>query len=183
MSDSIARKLPAANTILNPPGWPQPKGYANGVKARGEMVFVGGMIGWDTNGVLPKGFVAQTKQLLENIVAVLKEGGAGPEHVVRMTWYVTDIEQYRNSPARTRQGLSRGDGPQFRGDGAGAGDVAGREGRAAGDRDHGGDPGLTFRRPRESGDPGPIAPVDSDSRFRGNERSWQRPTCRSISLP
>jgi enamine deaminase RidA (YjgF/YER057c/UK114 family) len=96
VSDNVARKLPAGNTILNPAGWPQPKGYANGVKARGEMVFVGGMIGWDTNGVLPKGFVAQTKQLLENIVAVLKEGGAGPEHVVRMTWYVTDIEQYRN---------------------------------------------------------------------------------------
>jgi len=97
VSDSTARKLPVSNTTLNPPGWPQPRGYANGVKARGEMVFVGGMIGWDTNGVLPKGFVAQTKQLLENIVAVLKEGGAGPEHVVRMTWYVTDIEQYRNS--------------------------------------------------------------------------------------
>ena len=97
MSDSSARKLPVSNTTLNPPGWPQPRGYANGVKARGEMVFVGGMIGWDTNGVLPKGFVAQTKQLLENIVAVLKEGGAGPEHVVRMTWYVTDIGQYRNS--------------------------------------------------------------------------------------
>ena len=97
MSDSCARKLPVSNTTLNPPGWPQPRGYANGVKARGEMVFVGGMIGWDTNGVLPKGFVAQTKQLLENIVAVLKEGGAGPEHVVRMTWYVTDIGQYRNS--------------------------------------------------------------------------------------
>jgi enamine deaminase RidA (YjgF/YER057c/UK114 family) len=88
--------LPASNTVLNPAGWPQPRGYANGIKARGEMVFVGGMIGWDTKGVLPKGFVAQTRQLLENIVAVLKEGGAGPAHVVRMTWYVTDIEQYRN---------------------------------------------------------------------------------------
>ena len=96
MSDVTARKLPASNTVLNPAGWPQPRGYANGIKARGEMVFVGGMIGWDVKGVLPRGFVAQTKQLLENIVAVLKEGGAGPEHVVRMTWYVTDIEQYRN---------------------------------------------------------------------------------------
>ena len=97
MSDSSARKLPVSNTTLNPPGWPQPRGYANGVKARGEMVFVGGMIGWDTNGVLPKGFVAQTKQLLENIVAVLKEGGAGPEHVVRMTCYVIDRHEYVNS--------------------------------------------------------------------------------------
>jgi enamine deaminase RidA (YjgF/YER057c/UK114 family) len=92
-----AVKSPATNTVLNPAGWPQPKGYANGVKARGEMVFVGGMIGWDIHGKLPQGFVAQTRQLLENIVAVLKEGGAGPEHVVRMTWYVTDIDAYRNS--------------------------------------------------------------------------------------
>ena len=70
MSDNVARKLPATNTTLNPAGWPQPKGYANGVKARGEMVFVGGMIGWDIHGKLPQGFVAQTKQLLENIVAM-----------------------------------------------------------------------------------------------------------------
>lgn len=96
MSDITARNMPATNTILNPVGWPQPKGYANGIKARGDMVFVGGMIGWDIHGKLPQGFVAQTRQLLENIVAVLKEGGAGPEHVVRMTWYVTDIEAYRN---------------------------------------------------------------------------------------
>ena len=93
-------KSPAANManqVLNPAGWPQPKGYANGIKARGEMVFVGGMIGWDENFKFPEGgFVAQTKQLLENIVAVLKEGGAGPEHIVRMTWYVVDIEEYRN---------------------------------------------------------------------------------------
>lgn len=95
MSNDNTRKS-STNTFLNPPGWPQPKGYANGVKARGEMIFVGGMIGWDVNGVLPKGFVAQTRQLLENIVAVLKEGGGGPEHVVRMTWYVTDIDAYRN---------------------------------------------------------------------------------------
>ena len=95
MSDTAAKS--PANTILNPAGWPQPKGYANGVKARGEMVFVGGMIGWDIHGKLPQGFVAQTRQLLENIVAVLKEGGAGPQHVVRMTWYVTDMDAYRSS--------------------------------------------------------------------------------------
>ncbi len=96
MSDSTARTQPATNTLLNPAGWPQPKGYANGIKARGEMVFVGGMIGWDVEQRLPQGFVAQTRQLLENIVAVLKEGGAGPEHIVRMTWYVVDIDAYRN---------------------------------------------------------------------------------------
>lgn len=100
MSENTVRKIPAASSglsFLNPPGWPQPKGYANGVKARGEMIFVGGMVGWDEQQKFPKGFVAQTEQLLKNIVAVLKEGGAGPEHVVRMTWYVTDMDAYRNS--------------------------------------------------------------------------------------
>lgn len=82
---------------LNPKGWLPPKGYANGIKARGEMIFVGGMVGWDEAQRFPLGFIAQTEQLLKNIVAVLREGGAGPEHVVRMTWYVTDIDAYRTS--------------------------------------------------------------------------------------
>ena len=97
MAESSVRTSSAAgalHTVLQPPGWPRPKGFANGLLARGEMVFVGGMIGWDIHGKLPQGFVAQTRQLLENIVAVLKEGGAGPEHVVRMTWYVTDKREY-----------------------------------------------------------------------------------------
>jgi enamine deaminase RidA (YjgF/YER057c/UK114 family) len=99
MSDNTVRKFSAESglTFLNPKGWPQPKGYANGVKARGEMVFVGGMIGWDEQQKFPEGFIGQTEQLLKNIVAVLKEGGAGPEHIVRMTWYVTDIALYRAS--------------------------------------------------------------------------------------
>ncbi len=58
------------------------------------MVFVGGMVGWDASGRFPQGFVAQTRQALENIVAVLAEGGAGPEHVVRLTWYVLDMDEY-----------------------------------------------------------------------------------------
>jgi len=81
---------------LQPPGWPAPKGYANGIKARGEFVFVGGMVGWDASEKFPEGFVAQGRQALENIVAVLKEGGAGPEHVVRLTWYVLDMDEYMN---------------------------------------------------------------------------------------
>ncbi len=85
-----------SHTTLNPPGWPQPKGYANGIKTRGDMVFVGGMIGWDAQGRVAQGFVAQARQALENIVAVLAEGGAGPQHVVRMTWYVVDMDEYRN---------------------------------------------------------------------------------------
>jgi enamine deaminase RidA (YjgF/YER057c/UK114 family) len=84
----------AKHQTLQPPGWPQPKGYANGIKAKGEFVFVGGMVGWDKNEKFPKGFVAQGKQALENIVAVLAEGGARPEHVVRLTWYVLDMDEY-----------------------------------------------------------------------------------------
>lgn len=81
--------------VLQPEGWPQPKGYANGIKARGAFVFVGGMIGWDAQERFPDGFAAQTRQALENVVAVLAEGGAGPEHIVRMTWYVRDMDEYR----------------------------------------------------------------------------------------
>jgi enamine deaminase RidA (YjgF/YER057c/UK114 family) len=91
-------KVPRAR-VLQPPGWPQPKGYANGMKARGEMVFVGGMVGWDANGRFPDGFVAQARQTLENIVAVLAEGGAKPEHLVRLTWYVVDMDEYRDALA------------------------------------------------------------------------------------
>ena len=97
MAERSARKLPSepyTNDVLQPPGWPKPQGYANGIKARGEMVFVGGMVGWDASGRFPDGFVAQTRQALANIVAVLAEGGAGPEHVVRMTWYVLDMDEY-----------------------------------------------------------------------------------------
>jgi enamine deaminase RidA (YjgF/YER057c/UK114 family) len=96
------RNPPAASnghTVLLPEGWPRPRGYVNGILARGETIYLGGMIGWDTEGRFPDGFVAQTQQTLTNIVAVLQSGGARPEHVVRMTWYVVDINVYRNSLA------------------------------------------------------------------------------------
>ena len=80
---------------LLPPGWPRPRGYANGVTARGRMVFVAGMIGWDAEGVFRTADLAgQVRQALQNVVAVLAEGGARPEHIVRMTWYVTDRKAY-----------------------------------------------------------------------------------------
>lgn len=82
---------------LLPPGWPQPKGYANGVEADGRQVFVAGMIGWDAEERFADGFAGQMRQALENTVAVLNEAGAGPEHVVRMTWYVTDLDAYRTN--------------------------------------------------------------------------------------
>jgi len=81
--------------ILQPPGWPRPRGYANGVSARGQLVFVAGMIGWDSSGVFRTGEIAgQARQALSNVVAVLAEAGAAPAHIVRMTWYVTDVEAY-----------------------------------------------------------------------------------------
>ena len=81
--------------VLLPPGWPRPRGYANGVSARGRMVFVAGMVGWDTEGRFADGGLAgQARQALQNIVDVLKAGDARPEHIVRMTWYVTDKSAY-----------------------------------------------------------------------------------------
>jgi enamine deaminase RidA (YjgF/YER057c/UK114 family) len=78
-----------------PAGWPRPKGYANGVVARGRMLFIAGMIGWDEKEQFPSDdFAAQARQALSNIAAVLKEAGAKPEHIVRMTWYVTDKREY-----------------------------------------------------------------------------------------
>lgn len=83
------------HTFLQPPGWAPAKGYANGVAARGTLVFVGGQIGWNAQQQFETDdFIAQTRQTLQNIVAVLKEAGAGPEHMVRMTWYVIDRVEY-----------------------------------------------------------------------------------------
>ena len=80
---------------LQPPGWAEPRGYANGVLARGALIFVGGQIGWNTSQEFESDdFIAQTRQALINVAAVLKAGGAGPEHMVRMTWYVTDRIEY-----------------------------------------------------------------------------------------
>jgi enamine deaminase RidA (YjgF/YER057c/UK114 family) len=80
---------------LQPPGWAVPKGYANGVATQGRQVFVAGQIGWNARCEFDSDdLVAQTRQALANIVAVLAEAGARPEHVVRMTWYVTDRREY-----------------------------------------------------------------------------------------
>nr|WP_315252928.1 RidA family protein [uncultured Duganella sp.] len=81
--------------ILQPPGWARPRGYSNGVAASGRMVFVSGMIGWDGQGVFhTDDFAGQVRQALLNIVAVLAEAGARPEHIARMTWYVVDKNAY-----------------------------------------------------------------------------------------
>ena len=85
---------PGGPQILQPSGWPAPKGYANGMAADGRLVVTGGVIGWDHHGHLPTDFVAQVRQTLSNISAILAEGGARPEHLVRLTWYVVDMEEY-----------------------------------------------------------------------------------------
>jgi enamine deaminase RidA (YjgF/YER057c/UK114 family) len=90
----VARAEDAPHTVLQPEGWPRPRGFTYGMLARGEMVFVGGMIGQDQRGQFAEGFVAQAKQALANIAAVLAQGGAAPRHIVRLTWYVRDMDEY-----------------------------------------------------------------------------------------
>jgi enamine deaminase RidA (YjgF/YER057c/UK114 family) len=81
--------------ILQPPGWAKPKGYSNGIAAKGRFVFVAGQVGWNPEGRFDASdFAAQARQALANVVAVLAEAGARPEHIVRMTWYVTDKAEY-----------------------------------------------------------------------------------------
>lgn len=81
--------------FLQPPGWPRAKGYSNGVVASGRTVFVGGMVGWNENEEFEaKDFPGQFRQVLLNIMAVLKEAGAEPEHIVRMTWFIGDKQEY-----------------------------------------------------------------------------------------
>ena len=88
-------------TPLQPPGWAAPKGYANGIAAKGTLVFVGGQIGWNAAQQFESDdFIAQTRQALQNVHAVLACAGAGPEHMVRMTWYITDRDEYN---ARLRE--------------------------------------------------------------------------------
>ncbi len=83
------------HTILQPEGWAKPVGYANGVAARGRMVFVGGQVGWTGQAQFETDdFVGQVRQTLANIVAILAEAGAGPQHITSMTWYFTDKAEY-----------------------------------------------------------------------------------------
>jgi enamine deaminase RidA (YjgF/YER057c/UK114 family) len=80
--------------VLQPAGWPRPKGYSNGMAAEGRQVFVAGQVGWDERQQFPETLGEQVRQTLQNIVAVLNEAGARPEHIVRLTWYVTSRDEY-----------------------------------------------------------------------------------------
>lgn len=80
---------------LLPPGWPRPKGYSNAIEARGRLIFTAGVIGWDERErLVANDLPGQFRQVLLNTLAILREGRAGPEHIVRMTWYVVDREAY-----------------------------------------------------------------------------------------
>ena len=84
--------------VLQPPGWARPRGYANGVAATGRQVYVAGQIGWDAEQRFASDdFATQVRQALANVVAVLGCAGAGPEHLVRMTWYVTSRDEYNSA--------------------------------------------------------------------------------------
>ena len=111
---------------LQPPGWPRPRGYANGIAADGRLVFVAAR----SAGTRPARSRRRPRRPgapgAANVVAVLAEAGAGPEHVVRMTWYVTDRDEYLAAPTRDRRRLPRGHGPPLPGDGRGRGRRAGR---------------------------------------------------------
>ncbi len=86
--------------ILQPEGWPRPKGYANGIAARGTFVLTAGVVGWNEDEVfIAKDLCGQFEQVLSNTLAILEEAGAGPEDIVRMTWYVTDMDEYRDQLA------------------------------------------------------------------------------------
>jgi enamine deaminase RidA (YjgF/YER057c/UK114 family) len=80
--------------LLQPAGWPRPKGYVNGMAAEGRFVFVAGQVGWDEQQQFPETLAGQVRQALKNIVTVLSEAGAHAEHLVRLTWYVTSRDEY-----------------------------------------------------------------------------------------
>jgi enamine deaminase RidA (YjgF/YER057c/UK114 family) len=84
--------------ILQPPGWPKPKGYSNGIAAKGRLVFVAGQVGWNAQEKFETSDLAgQARQALKNIVAILAEAGAGPEHICRMDWFLADVKEYNAS--------------------------------------------------------------------------------------
>ncbi len=143
--------LQGSAQILQPSGWPMPKGYANGMAADGRLVVTGGVIGWDPHGHLAADFVGQVHQTLSNISAILAEGGARPEHLVRLTWYVVDMEEYLANLKTLGQIYRDIFGAHYPGDGAGPGGAPGRAGGAGRDRGDGGGAALKSQVIRNQG--------------------------------
>jgi enamine deaminase RidA (YjgF/YER057c/UK114 family) len=124
--------------VLQPPGWAAPRGYVNGVAASGTQVFVAGQIGWNGQCVwVSDDLVAQVRQALMNVRAVLAEAGATPAHICRMTWYLTDKREYLARAREIGVALPRGDRQLHRGHVGGAGGGTGGRPRQGGDRGHG----------------------------------------------
>src|SRR3546814_4047343 len=90
----LRKPAPDRPAGLNPQGWPRPRGYANGMMGRGTVVVTGGLVGWDAEQRFADGFATQARPVFLNIVAVLAAGGAGPEHLIRLTWYVVRSEEH-----------------------------------------------------------------------------------------
>jgi enamine deaminase RidA (YjgF/YER057c/UK114 family) len=85
-----------ASEFLQPPGWAAPKGYSNGVSTRGRQIYLAGQIGWnESQQLVSTRFAVQVRQALQNIVVLLAQAGGRPEHLVRLTWFVTNLEEYR----------------------------------------------------------------------------------------
>ena len=99
--------------VLQPASWPRPRGYANGIAAAGETIFLAGQIGWDAEGRFAEGLANQVGQALTNIVTLLREAGAEPQHLVRLTWFVTDLRAYRDSQATIGSAYRRVIGRHF----------------------------------------------------------------------
>jgi enamine deaminase RidA (YjgF/YER057c/UK114 family) len=100
--------------VLQPEGWPRPRGYSNGIEAEGRMVFVAGQIGWDEQGVFRSSdFATQFRQALLNTLVVLKQASAGPEHVTRMTWFITSRDEYLASLAQLGAAWKELMGPNY----------------------------------------------------------------------
>ena len=100
--------------ILHPPNWPRPRGYSNGISAKGRIVVTGGIVGWDENETfIEKDIAGQASQAFKNIVLILAEGGAKPENIVRMTWYITDKIGYINSQKLIGESYRKNFGKHF----------------------------------------------------------------------
>ncbi|HZT19057.1 MAG TPA: RidA family protein [Dongiaceae bacterium] len=110
---SGAKQSGSEPAVLRPPGWPRPKGYAHGMAARGRLVVTGGVVGWDADGRFAPGFLAQARRALENVRAILAEGGAEPRHLLRLTWYVVDMGEYLGSQAELGRAYRAVIGPHY----------------------------------------------------------------------
>ncbi len=138
MDSVISSARTTSATVVQPEGWPRPKGYANGMLAEGRVLVTGGVIGWNEHGVFAPDFAGQAAQVFANIRAILAAGGAGPEHLVRLTWYVVDMDEYTANLRVIGKSYREIFGRALSGDGRGAGRAAGRACGTHRDRGDGG---------------------------------------------